>query len=348
MKYEKTDELDRLITQAIEQAEDSETAEFLAAGAADIEISEELDRRILGFIEKKSAFKDKFCPRLLSSAALVAFVSICFMWVAMMSTFVKFPWNGTEPPTDVQTSGSPLPPESYISQQLGTDTESTKPTGHSGRQTEGVGPNHAIESTNRENDPPFVSSSDEQRVFYIFRQTSADGIFMQISVAGYQSESLGKEFYVKSNEYFTVDVTVKNTSSTTYYRTAYTDCSEGAVPHSHEEGLELSYKGSGLCASTVGFSCGNATSMVELKPGETYTYQLKYAAGTETASGFDLPGDGNDHPAGVKLYDELFYHFYDKGSCTFDGHFEFVYCTRINGGSTSFWIPLSLEVVYVA
>jgi hypothetical protein len=33
---------------------------------------------------------------------------------------------------------------------------------------------------------------------------------------------------------------------------------------------------------------------------------------------------------------------------TFEGYFKFKYDTRINSGSVSFWIPLSLEVVYVA
>ena len=361
MKYEKTgpfkstDDLDQWITQAMTEAEDTEAEEFLSPDADDVEISEDLDRRILGLIEKPSAkeiFLEKYYPRILSSAALVTFVSICFIWIVMMSALVKTPSDGTEQPTDIQTQGAYSPLNSYISRQPTSDTESTKITEHPGKQTAMTNPNSAVETTNRvgitDPEPTPVSPSDEKKVFCIYKQTNADGIFIQISIAGYQSESLGKEFYVKSNEYFTVEVTVKNTSSRTFYRTVYTDCSESAVPHSHEDGLDLSYKENELCPSVIGFSCGKTFSTEALKPGESYTYQLKYAPGTEVTSGFDLPGDGTDYAAGVKLYDEVFYTFFDNGSCTFEGYFKFKYDTRINSGSVSFWIPLSLEVVYVA
>ena len=361
MKYEKTgpfkstDDFDQWITQAMTEAEDTEAEEFLSPDADDVEISEDLDRRILGLIEKPSAkeiFLEKYYPRILSTAALVTFVSICFIWIVMMSALVKTPSDGTEQPSDIQTGGTYSPPDSYISQQPSSDTESTKITGHPGKQTAMTNPNSAVETTNRvgitDPEPTPVSPSDEKKVFCIYKQTNADDIFIQISIAGYQSESLGKEFYVKSNEYFTVEVTVKNTSSRTVYRTVYTDCSESAVPHSHEDGLDLSYKGNELCPSVIGFSCGQTVSREALKPGGSYTYQLKYASGTEVTSGFDLPGDGTDYAAGVKLYDEVFYTFFDNGSCTFEGYFEFKYSTQINSGSVSFWIPLSLEVVYVA
>ena len=360
MKYEKTgpfkstDDLDQWITQAMTEAEDTEAEEFLSPDADDVEISEDLDRRILGLIEKPSAkeiFLEKYYPRILSTAALVTFVSICFIWIVMMSALVKTPSDGTEQPTDIQTQGAYSPLNSYISRQPMSDAESTN-TGHPGKQTVATDPHSSVETTNRGGnsviEPAPVSPSDEKKVFCIYKQTNADGIFIQISIAGYQSESLGKEFYVKSNEYFTVDVTVKNTSSRTFYRTVYTDCSESSVPHSHEDGLDLSYKENELCPSVIGFSCGQTVSREALKPGESYTYQLKYAPGTEVTSGFDLPGDGTDYAAGVKLYDEVFYTFFDNGSCTFEGYFKFKYDTRINSGSVSFWIPLSLEVVYVA
>ena len=360
MKYEKTgpfkstDDLDQWITQAMTEAEDTEAEEFLSPDADDVEISEDLDRRILGLIEKPSAkgiFPEKYYPRILSSAALVTFVSICFIWIVIMNTLVKTPSDGTEQPSDIQTQGTYSPLNSYISRQPTSDTESTN-TGHPDKQTVATDPHSSVETTNRGGnsviEPAPVSPSDEKKVFCIYKQTNADGIFIQISIAGYQSESLGKEFYVKSNEYFTVEVTVKNTSSRTFCRTVYTDCSESAVPHSHEEGLDLSCKENELCPSVIGFSCGQTVSREALKPGESYTYQLKYAPGTEVTSGFDLPGDGTDYAAGVKLYDEVFYTFFDNGSCTFEGYFEFKYSTQINSGSVSFWIPLSLEVVYVA
>ncbi len=361
MKYEKTDpfestdDIDKLIAQAMTNAKDTEAAEFLSSGKSDVEISEALERRILGLIDKRSAketFRSKYYPKFLSSAALVTFVTLCFSFVAMMSTFVKSPGDISVPqPTD--TTGGFLGSSSYSDSFSSQNAfipgdESTIIMGRPNRQTEMTDPGRS-ESTGKPqgNTTPVhgETPADEQKVFYIITQGNRDGIYIKISIAGYQSESLGKEFYVKSNEYFTVTVEVKNISATTMYRSVRTDCPPDGPPHTHEDFLALSFRYQSLCSSAIGFDCGASIAWVPLKSGESYTYQLKYAAGKESASDFDLPGDGNDHPAGIKLYDETFLPFV-KGFCTFAGNFCYDY-RNTTEAARSFCIPLSVEVLYV-
>ena len=368
MKYEKTDpfeyadEAEKLIAEAVAEAEDTEAEEFLSQDTSDAEISDELDRRILDLMDKKPTkeiFRDKYYPKILSSAALVTFVTVCFAWVAMMSTFVKFPWNGTEPPS------TDIPPEILESTEYretlitGSEppshTEASKNTGPGRQPPEMTNPGGSVESSNSKpqggTDPSqedFSAPSDEKRVTYIVTQGTVDGVFVKVSINGYQSELLGKDFYVKSNEYFTVDVEVKNISASPIYRTVYEDCAKSAVPHVHGDILDLTFEGHGLCSSVIGFSCGKQAKTEILKSGESYRYQLRYAAGEAAASDFDLPGDGTDYPAGVKLYNKTFYNFYTRGSCKFQGSFELAYAKNENGKTVKFAIPLTLDVLYIA
>ena len=372
MKYERTgpfkskDDFEKLIEEAVSEAEDSEAEEFLSQDTDDAVISEELDRRILGLIEKRSAkeaFQEKYYPRILSSAALVTFVSVCFIWIAMMSTFVKFPWNDTAIPPAVPTdtgasvSGS-FSEQTYVPQ----GQESTVITRPPETLPSAGNPGNPKESTNRgqqqgavdpntaQRDPAngiYTAPSDEKNATYIITQGDVNGVFVKISIDGYQSESIGKEFYVKSNEYFTVDIEVRNISASPLYRIVYTDCDKSAVPHVHGDMLALTFEGHGLCSSSIGFSCGKQSKTEILQSGETYRYQLRYAAGEEVAFDFDLPGDGTDYPAGVKLYNKTFYNFYTRGSCKFQGSFELAYAKNENGKTVKFAIPLTLDVLYV-
>ena len=358
MKYEKTDSFkntadsDQWIAEAMEEAVDQEVKDFLSHIASDAEISEDLDRKIGELLEKQSAkerFQNKYYPRILSTAALVTFVAFFFSFVAMMSAFVKFSGNGTVPQlTDITGDVSGTSSDSFSEpSQLTSVSASTKNTEYPSGQTE-MTDSDGRESTCKEQnstDPVYGRvPSDEESAVRVITKDHEDGIFLCISIVGYQSKSLGKDFYVKSNEYFTVSVEVTNRSSRMLYRIAGTDCSESAVPHSHDIALDLSCNGRSLCSSSIGFSCGKTFAREPLKPGETYTYQLRYAAGEEVASGFDLPGGGTDYPAGVKLYNQVFYH---NGSCEFQGYLVFDYGKEKNGTGTSVALPLSLEVLYV-
>ena len=331
MKYEKPApveaeaDFDRLIDDALNEVQEKEIAEFLASDTEETEISEELDRRICALIEKKTAREGsptKYYPKLLSSAALVTFVCLGLIWAAMMNAFSEFPWNGVELPTD-----SPAI-QAESSQNGGADL-----TGQSGKQP-GLTPTHG----------EFIAPPDEQKTVFTVTQTNADGVCMKISVSGYRSESLGKEFYLKSNEYVIIDVEIQNLSSEPFYRIVPTDCAANAPDHLHDASLELSCNGYPLCSSSVGFDCGKTFVTEPVKTGETYRYRLKYAAGTAAVSGFDLPADGNAH-AGIKLYDKT---LYPDGSCVFSGFSRFSYCKTASSDIVSFSQPLNLEFVYVS
>ncbi|MBQ2987908.1 MAG: hypothetical protein IJD59_02260 [Clostridia bacterium] len=363
MKRNKTDHFDEWLAEALAEAEDKEAEEFMSMENDDVEISEELDRRIQNLMEQKSKkeiFQAKYYPKILSSAALVTFVTICFAWVAMMSTFVKFPWNDTEPPilpTDTleSVSGS-FSDQTYVppgqeSTVITRPPESSPSSGNHGRPTESTnrGQQGSVGQTSELRNPSkgiYTAPSDEQKAFYIITQGNRAGVFLTISIAGYQSENIGKEFYVKSNEYFIVTVEVKNISASPIYRPVETDCSPDDPPHTHSVSLNLSSDYQNLCSSVIGFDCGGERVAEILKSGETHTYQLKYAAGEVVAGGFDLPGDGNDYPAGIKLYDTTFQPF-AKGSCTFTGNLSFDYKKDEKNNWVSFSVPLSLEVLYV-
>ena len=342
MKRKETERFDEWLAEALAEAEDREAEEFMSPENDDVEISEELDRRIQGLMtqkSKKKIFQNKFHPKILSSAALIAFVTVCFAWVAMMSTFMKFPWGSSE-----QTQFSPSLESTVITVQ----PEAPPSAGDPGKQTESSnrGQQGSVGQMPAPRDPAngiYTAPSDELNARYIISQSTSDGICVKISVTGYQSESLGKGFYVKSNEYFTVTVEIKNRSASPIYRPVRTDCSPDDPSHSHDISLDLSCGDQKLCSSMIGFGCGGASAWELLGAGETYTCQLKYAPGEEVEQGFDLPGDGTDYPAGIKLYDETFLPF-AKGAGTFVGSLSFDYK---NGSMKSFSLPLSLEVLYV-
>lgn len=67
--------------------------------------------------------------------------------------------------------------------------------------------------------------------------------------------------------------------------------------------------------NTKGINKERTDTVRVLQPGESRTWQLKLAAGETVCEDFDLPAEGNDHPAGIKLYDKT---IYTDGSCVFD------------------------------
>lgn len=67
-------------------------------------------------------------------------------------------------------------------------------------------------------EPPAVAPADEVRVQRTFSVSEApNGITLEVTVYGYSSETLGKDFYVKSNEFFRADVKVTNTSEKSFW-----------------------------------------------------------------------------------------------------------------------------------
>lgn len=200
----------------------------------------------------------------------------------------------------------------------------------------------------------FKVPDDEKEVTRVIKSEKDYGLKMEVTLHGYQSESLNKDFYVKNNEYFIVDVKIINDSPTSdkILQFMSTDCRNFDPPHNHE--LEFYFAnryGDHLIATSDhrGFVHPERYIIWELKPGESETYTLKLAAGkqSESSKEYDLPYDGW---GGIELYDES---IYENGSCLFIGYIYFPYAFDNNQGldtRNNLYIAteLSFEVVYVS
>ena len=200
----------------------------------------------------------------------------------------------------------------------------------------------------------FKVPDDEKEVTRVIKSEKDYGLKMEVTLHGYQSESLNKDFYVKNNEYFIVDVKIINDSPTSdkILQFMFTDCRNYDPPHNHE--LEFYFAnryGDHLIAASDhrGFIHPERYIIWELKPGESETYTLKLAAGkqSESSKEYDLPYDGW---GGIELYDES---IYENGSCLFIGYIYFPYAFDNNQGldtRNNLYIAteLSFEVVYVS
>ena len=101
---------------------------------------------------------------------------------------------------------------------------------------------------------------------------------LEVTLHGYKSESLGKEFYVKNNEYFLVDVKLTNESDTPVYQFLPTSCRDCTLAHNHELSFDLSNGESKLNSSSFGFDCAEKTDLWTIEPGKSYEWHLKFAA----------------------------------------------------------------------
>ena len=196
----------------------------------------------------------------------------------------------------------------------------------------------------------FVIPEDETEVLCTVSADNADGLQMEITVHGYQSESLNKDFYVKNNEYFLVDVKVTNTSENPLWQWLPTYCRTlMGTPHNHEIKFDLSHGKYQLDSSSHGFACPDLIDVWKLEPGVTYEWHLKLAAG-EVKNGiddYDLPFDGESYRAGIVLYEE---DIYSEGSCTFAGAFSFAYKVSEgeHGNIVTLSVPMEIEVVFIS
>ena len=355
MKYEKKDPFDDLIEAAISEMGDSEAAEFEATDDSGVELSDRLDQKIHFLMTDKPKARtaaSNHRAKILSTAALVALVTVCVMWLAMMNAFGNLP-NITDPPPSGTTGGTATSasPMGHSDSSNSTGSEESNRTESSTSDSTSDSTSRTESTTTKTENPhhpqkgSFVVPSDEKTVTCHFLASNTDGLTLEISVYGYRSTMIGKAFYLKSNEYFTVDVKIKNESSKSIYQFLPTYCREGDFPHNHEIGFDLSHKGYALHSSSCGFACAEMTEVWELKPGETCEWTLKLAAGEENAHDFDLPADGDF--TGIKLYDES---IYTDGSCTFSGAFFFEYrkTKEAEPNDHTVSVPLDLEIVFVS
>lgn len=85
----------------------------------------------------------------------------------------------------------------------------------------------------------FLSPADETTATKTFTAGNEDGLEMEIVLHGYKSESLGEEFYAKSNGYFSANVKITNMTDRMYQQTTSPCCCDDPL-HNHKLIIDLS------------------------------------------------------------------------------------------------------------
>ena len=104
-------------------------------------------------------------------------------------------------------------PEATTERTSSVSTNATQTTAETSATSESNNETTSSKSTTSVTEPPAVAPADEVRVQRTFSVSEApNGITLEVTIYGYSSKTLGKDFYVKSNEFFRADVKVTNTS----------------------------------------------------------------------------------------------------------------------------------------
>lgn len=173
------------------------------------------------------------------------------------------------------------------------------------------------------------------------------GVKMEIVIDGYKNESIGEEFYVKSNEAIPAKAIVTNTSDQPIYQYLPTWCRHENMGHNHEVSYSLYNKDD--MQLTPGWryeTCPALSEIWELPPQKSETFTIELIAGTNWYDG----GAGGEVPdiSYFTLYDES---IYMDGFCEFSGTISFgdfmlnkeaAYTER-----STFSVDVSLNVMYV-
>ncbi len=191
----------------------------------------------------------------------------------------------------------------------------------------------------------FVSPADEKRTTKTIVKENDDGIKMEITFYGYASESLGKDFYMKHDEYIRAEVKITNGSEDPYYQTVPTCCVKGQNPHRHEFDVDIAdANGHRLTINSAYEACPEMLYTWEIKVGETYAFRLNYVAG-EALSDFRT---GKTKVEDFTLYDGS---IYTDGVCEFSGDISFGYFEPIDiigqMNDREISADVAFEVVYV-
>jgi hypothetical protein len=139
----------------------------------------------------------------------------------------------------------------------------------------------------------FVSPEDEESAVCTVTQTDENGMKLEITLHGYKSESLGKEFYVKNNEFFLADIKLTNESDTTFYKFLPTSCRDCTPAHNHEIDFDIANGENKLHSSSFGFTCAEMTDLLKIEPGQSYEWQLKMAAAKPQSDVVYKPGEND-------------------------------------------------------
>ena len=145
------------------------------------------------------------------------------------------------------------------------------------------------------------------------------GVKMEIVIYGYKDESLGEEFYVKSNEAILTETTVTNTSDQPIYQYLPTWCRYENMGHNHEVRFSLYNKDNMQLNPSKSYEpCPNIYETWELLPHESETFTIELIAGTVWRDGFS--SENVPDISFFTLYDES---IYTDGFCEFLGTISF-------------------------
>lgn len=242
-------------------------------------------------------------------------------------------------------------PEATTQRTSSVSTKATQTTAETSATSESNNETTSSESSASVTELPAVAPADEVRVQRTFSVSEApNGITLEVTVYGYSSETLGKDFYVKSNEFFRADVKVTNTSEKSFWQFLPTACREnGRANHNHEIAFSLSDgKGHALHSTdSFGKECPEMIDIWEIKAGESYEWRVTVAAGENTYG--EGKGDltVSDYPwLGIALYDRS---IYENDMLDFSGNFSFSYSAKSETFSNELTVklPVSLTVVYI-
>lgn len=242
-------------------------------------------------------------------------------------------------------------PEATTERTSSVSTNATQTTAETSATSESNNETTSSKSTTSVTEPPAVAPADEVRAQQTFSVSETpDGITLEVTVYGYSSETLGKDFYVKSNEFFRADVKVTNTSEKSFWQFLPTFCRENMNDkHNHEIEFSLSDgKGHALHSTdSFGKECPEMIDIWEIKAGESYEWRVTVAAGENTYG--EGKGDltVSDYPwLGIALYDRS---IYENDMLDFSGDFSFSYSAKSETYSNELAVklPVSLTVVYI-
>ena len=277
------------------------------------------------------------------AASFILFFA-CSMVAVWLSVIL---YDHTEMPPDHPTSGPQTTETAPIQTGASTETKTGTNTGtNTGTTVESL--NTETSGTHSVKPPAVMEVPDEQSAVHCVTEANGDGLQIEITVYGYQSKELKKEFYVKNNEYFVVKVKLRNDSVLPVYQWLPTACRDAELPHNHEVSASLFCGSYQLHSSVSGLPCSGARQKWTVQPGETYEFYLKLAAGELCYDGnHDLPGDGKNGWPGIKLYGP---ELYGNGICTFAGKISFAYTTdeERKHNDLSLSVPLTVDVLYVS
>lgn len=192
-----------------------------------------------------------------------------------------------------------------------TDTTQTSVTTDTTQTTETSGTQETVIP-----EDVFVSPDDEEKTTKTIVTENDDGMKMEVIIHGYKSESLGKEFYVKNNEFICIDAVITNNSEQIYKQFLPTYC-HGS--HTHEIDVDIADGNGHKLTDRFAFgACPEAIQIWEIAAnGAQYGFKTKYVAGKYVWGNTD----GNQLDI-FTLYDSS---IYTDGVCAFSGTVSFDY-----------------------